>query len=413
VPMQRRIVLFDWVAGGHHPLYLRRFAEALEPFFHVVVAAPQESIRELADLRAELVSLGDARPTPPPGRSASWALRGVATTEVARLASISADVRADHIVHVYADAILPRLVTSPGFPAPLTVVLFYPRAHYPALYRTKLSGRDRVLAGAKERMVDLWRRRSDSNAVLSLDEEAVNRWARRRGVPAHWLPEPPVATLSNDELPEWKSRSGCVVYGALAERKGIDLLSRAVTSASAQLHVTLAGWTSPDFRSRLEQYAADMRASGATVDLRARSHSELEGLGVLAASKCVVLPYPRHDGMSRVLVEAAAVGTPVIVHDRGLLGHLVRRHRLGVAVDCTDPGALGAAIVELTTNRSTTNGYGDALTRFAARFSKRRFERALLDTFARAPTGVSGPGLWQSRRRLLLSRSTFSGAWLR
>jgi glycosyltransferase involved in cell wall biosynthesis len=411
--VQRRILLFDWVAGGHHPLYLRRFAEALEPYFRVIVAAPDESIRDLADLHAELVSLGDARPTPPPGRSASWTLRGVAKIELARLASISADVRADQIAHVYADAILPRLVTSPRLPAPLTIVLFYPRAHYPSVYQTALSGRDRVLAGAKERLVDLWRRRTDSNAVLSLDEEAVKRWARRRGVPAHWLPEPPVATLPDVELPTWKSRSGCVVYGALAERKGIDLLSRAVANGTGPLHVTLAGRTSPDFRTRLEQYASDMRATGAEVDLRARSHSELEGLRVLAASKCAVLPYPRHDGMSRVLVEAAAVGTPVIVHDRAVLAHLVRRHRLGLAVDCIDPGALRAAIIEFTSTTASTNGYADALARFAGRFSKSRFERALLDVFAPAPTDASRPGVPQSRHRQKRPRFTASGFRLR
>lgn len=413
MPAKRRMVLFDWVSGGHHPLYLRRFAEALEPYFRVVLAAPEESVRELADLPVEAISLGDPRPTPPSMRSASWALRGIAATEVARLASIAASTRADHIVHVYADAILPRLLTSPRLPAPLTIVLFYPRAHYPSMYRTELSARDRVLAGAKERFVDLWRRRSDSNAVLSLDEEAVKRWARRRGVPAHWLPEPPVATLSNDETPCWTSRSGCIVYGALAERKGIDLLSQAVTIATGPLHVTLAGWTSPDFRSQLELYASAMRESGAKVDLRDRSHTEVEGLRILAASKCAVLPYPRHDGMSRVLVEAAAVGTPVIVHDRGLLGHLVRRHRLGIAVDCGDPWALRASILDLTDDASRTNPYGEALARFSARFSRPRFQRALLEAFAEAPSRVSHPRLSQGRRGFARLRSPSSGSRLR
>jgi glycosyltransferase involved in cell wall biosynthesis len=411
--LQRRILLYDWVAGGHHPLYLRRFADALEPYFRVIVAAPDESIRELADLRAGFVSLGDSRPTPPPGRSASWALRGVAGTEVARLASISADVRADHILHVYSDAILARLVRSTRLPAPLTIVLFYPRAHYPSVYQTALSGRDRVLVGAKERLVGVWRHRADSNAVLSLDEEAVKRWAHRRGAPAHWLPEPPVATLADAELPTWENRSGCVVYGALAERKGIDLLARALTSGAGRLDVTLAGSTSPDFRIRLEEYASQMRAAGAEVDLRPRSHSELEGLRVLAAAKCAVLPYPRHDGMSRVLVEAASVGTPVIVHDRALLAHLVRRHRLGIAVDCTDAEALRAAITTLTSSAATKSGYADALARFASRFSKSRFERALLDVFAPPSCRASRPAVPQSRPRRNRRGSTGSGVELR
>jgi glycosyltransferase involved in cell wall biosynthesis len=410
VPTRRRIVLFDWVSGGHHPLYLRRFTEALEPSFEVFLAAPEKSVCELADLSVELISLGDARPTPPPMRSASWALRGVAATEVARMASIASSVRADHLVHLYADAILPRLVLSRRLPAPLTIVLFYSRAHYASVFHTQLSSRDRVLAGVKEGFVHAWRRRSDSNAVFSLDEEAVKRWAPRGGVPARWLPEPPVASLREHERPAPTSRSGCILYGALAERKGIDLLTRAVTLAPTTLHVTLAGWTSPEFRPQLERYAFAMRASGATVDLRARSHTELEGLRALAAAECAVLPYPCHDGMSRVLLEAATVGTPVIVHDRGLLGHLVRRHRLGIAVDCADPRALRDAILELTGSSSRPGEYVKALSRFSARFSRSRFERALLDAFAGAPSKVRRAHPKPSRRGLLRVRSASPGA---
>jgi glycosyltransferase involved in cell wall biosynthesis len=410
MPIRRRIVLFDWVSGGHHPLYLRCFAEALEPSFDVFLAAPEESIRELADLGVELISLGDARPAPPPMRSASWALRGLAAAEVARMASTAASVRADHLVHVYADAILPRLVISRRLPVPLTIVLFYSRAHYPSVFRTHLSSRDRLLAGAKERLVDAWRRRSDSNAVLSLDEEAVKRWAPRRGAPALWLPEPPVAELGEQEPRARTNRSGCIVYGALAERKGIDLLTRAVTLATTPLHVTLAGWTSPEFRPQIEQYASAMRASGATVDLQARSHSELEGLRALAAAKCAVLPYPCHDGMSRVLLEAATVGTPVIVHDRGLLGHLVRRYRLGIAVDCTDPRALRDAILDLTRTSSRADDYVTALARFSARFSRPRFERALLDVFAETHSKVGDARRKQSPRGLPRVGSAWSGA---
>jgi glycosyltransferase involved in cell wall biosynthesis len=408
VPTRRRIVLFDWVSGGHHPLYLRRFAEVLGPSFEVFVAAPDESIEELADLGAELISLGDPRPAPPPMRSASWALRGVAAAEVARMASIAASVRADHLVHLYADAILPRLVISRRLPAPLTIVLFYfyLRAHYPSVFHTELSSRERILAGAKERLVHAWRLRRDSNAVLSLDEEAVRRWAPSRGAPARWLPEPPVAELGEQEPQARTSRSGCIVYGALAERKGIDLLTRAVTLATTPLHVTLAGWTTPEFRPRLEQYASAMRASGATVDLQARSHSELEGLRALVAAKCAVLPYPCHHGMSRVLVEAATVGTPVIVHDRGLLGHLVRRYGLGIAVDCTDAQALRDAILDLTGTSSRADDYVTALARFSARFSSARFERALLDVFAETHSKVGDARRKRSRRGL----AAWSGA---
>jgi glycosyltransferase involved in cell wall biosynthesis len=375
------MVLFDWVSGGHHAVYLRRFVEALEPHFELVLAVPDDMLPALGDLPADISSLGEARPAPPPGRSASWAFR-TSAREVQLLASIAAQVRPDHVVHTYADTALPLLATARRLPAPLTIVLFYPRAHYSSLYKTQLAPAERVRATVKDRVVASWRRRPDANAVFTLDSEAARLWARRRGAPAYWLPEPPVPALPPEAGPGRTERTGCILYGTLAERKGIDLLARAVSLAPNALDVTLAGEAKAEFVPRLEEYAAEMRRSGASVHVRSYLHTELEGLQELAASRCAVLPYPRHDGMSRILVEAASVGTPVVAHDRGLLGHLVRRHQLGLAIDCTDPRALRDAVLDLTETPSRAAEHADALAAFSARFAPDRFAAACLEPFA-------------------------------
>jgi glycosyltransferase involved in cell wall biosynthesis len=182
-------------------------------------------------------------------------------------------------------------------------------------------------------------------------------------------------------------RRGCIVYGALAERKGIDLLAAAVTAAPISLEIVIAGEAEGSFLPRLNELVHQMRRAGATVDVRARRHGEIEGLRALAGAKCAVLPYPAHDGMSRVLVEAASVGTPVVVHDRGLLGYLVRRYGLGYAVECRDTTAVRQAILELTEG-NVAAGYRDNLARFASRFSTDAFQRALADVFH---SGDGGP----------------------
>jgi glycosyltransferase involved in cell wall biosynthesis len=378
---RRRMVLFDWVSGGHHAVYLRRFADALGSHFDIVLAVPDEVIPEVADLPVDIVPLGKARPAAPAGRSPTWALRAALAREVELMASIAARIRPDHVVHAYADTVLPRLVTARQLAAPLTIVLFYPRAHYPALYETRLTPTERFRAAMKERLVQSWRQRSDANAVLTLDEEAARRWDRKRGAPAYWLPEPPIPALPR-EAATGSRRVGCILYGALAERKGIDLLARAVSFAPNALEITLAGEATAEFLPRLEEYVAKMRESGASVEVRSHRHTELDGLRALAASRCAVLPYPRHDGMSRVLLEAASVGTPVIAHDRGLLGHLVRRHRLGLAVDCTNPRTLRDAVFDLTENPARVAEYADALARFSARFSPDRFVEACMEPFS-------------------------------
>jgi hypothetical protein len=55
----------------------------------------------------------------------------------------------------------------------------------------------------------------------------------------------------------------------------------------------------------LKHHAAAMRGKWYRRDVRPHRHSEIDGLKMLAAANCAVLPYPYHAGMSRVLVERA------------------------------------------------------------------------------------------------------------
>jgi glycosyltransferase involved in cell wall biosynthesis len=381
-----KIALFDWSRGGHHALYLRRFVEVVQRRADVLVVAPDETMDQLADLSIQEVRLESARPKLPRNRPFEPQRRRILDEEVRLLAGVARDQHPDLIVHLYADAVLSHLVRRPRLPIPVAVLIFYPRAHYPTAFGTHLSPSERARAWGKERIVAAWRRRADALAVLTLDEEAARRWARRSGAPAHWIPEPPVANESIEGVP----RSGCVIYGALAERKGLDLLARAIAVRPTSISITIAGEASKSFLPTLEKHVLEMRRYGATVEARPYRHSEAEGLRVLARGRCAVLPYPRHDGMSRVLLEACAVGTPVIVHDRGLLGYLVRRYELGRVVDCTDPRQLRDAIAELTRD-GASESYRAALADFALRFSVERFEQAVLAALGETPAEIETP----------------------
>jgi len=57
-----RLVLFDWALGGHHPIYIRRFAEALNSSMEISVAAPDSTLTALGALQAEMIPVGRARP---------------------------------------------------------------------------------------------------------------------------------------------------------------------------------------------------------------------------------------------------------------------------------------------------------------------------------------------------------------
>jgi glycosyltransferase involved in cell wall biosynthesis len=376
-----RIAFFDWVCGGHHVLYLRRFIEAWQSRADAIVAAPDEVCEELSDYATEKIYLGLARPPVHEWRPFGAQRRRILEQEARLLERTARDSNAEFLVHLYADHVLPYLIRRPEFPVPVSVLLFYPRAHYPAAFGTRLPGKELFRARARELVVATWRRRADAHALLTLDEEAARWWAGRGGVPAYWIPEPPISTPVRGS--QRAERSGCVLYGALAERKGIDLLARAIASEPTRVSITIAGEADASFLPTLRRNVAEMELQGAAVDVRAYRHSEAEGLQLLARAKCAVLPYPRHDGMSRVLMEACSVGTPVIVHDRGLVGHLVRTYKLGHAVDCRDARALRRAILDLALSEKN-DGYDAGLGEFAARFSRERFREAALAPFSKA-----------------------------
>jgi hypothetical protein len=371
-----RILLFDWTEGGHHELYVRRFAEVLSDSANVHVAVPDGMATSLQDVADATLRLGPARPPTDPTRRLGPQHRELGQAEVRLLESAVQRVRPDLAVHLYTDPVLRWLVKRPVLPTRTVACLFFPRAHYPKAYGSPLSHGEHARAAFQEHLVRRWRRRPDAHALLTLDEHAATRWAPARGAPAHWLPEPPLDPPSH-RPPPGAARAGCLLFGSLAARKGIDRLAAAVCAAPRGMKVTLSGESEPGFSGRLEEYVRSMRAAGANVEVLNRHVTPQEGADLLAHSRCAVLPYPRHNGMSRVLLEAAGARTPVVVENHGLVGHLVRSRGLGAAVDSADPVALGEAIHRFTDDEHAADAHQEALRRFAERYSPQRFARAV------------------------------------
>jgi glycosyltransferase involved in cell wall biosynthesis len=395
--MTTRLVLFDWTPGGHHALYVRRFVEAMREHFELVAAVPDEIAKDLTDLDVDLHTLGEARPDLDRSRPLPPQNKALAEAELDRLQQVAADLRPDQLLHLYADPIVRRLVQRPDLGVPTSLLVHFPRAHYRAAFGTALGAKEQARAWFQEALLLRWRRRRDAHALLTIDEAAARRWARGlhlpgvpspgRLAPAYWVPEPPVPRPPEHVRSRpGPARSGAALYGSLAPRKGIDLLARAAAlppaPGAAKLKVTIAGVVEDGFAPELRASVERMRAGGTTVELRDWRRGEHEGLEVLASARCVVLPYPRYYEMSRVLLEACVVGTPVIVHDFGLLGHLVRTHGLGLAVDCGNPRALRAALDELTGTPDAVERYRGPLAAFAAQYAPDRFRAAALRPYA-------------------------------
>ena len=143
-----RVLLFEWTRGGHHPVYVRRFAEALAPAAEVTVAVPDELAGLMDDLppSVELHELGPARPGWDQSRSLRDQRRELADRELDLLEQAIATVRPDRAIHLSADPVLRRLLRRGPLGAPLSACVHHPRAHSPSQYGQSHPPRERVKA---------------------------------------------------------------------------------------------------------------------------------------------------------------------------------------------------------------------------------------------------------------------------
>jgi len=171
--------------------------------------------------------------------------------------------------------------------------------------------------------------------------------------------------------------------GRFVRIKGFDLLVAAwprVVAALPQARLLLIG-DGPE-RSALEVQARHLgvaerlRVTGATPDVA----------GWLAAADALAAP-SRNEGMGRALVEAMALGLPVIGAAVGGIPAVVDDGRTGRLVPPEDPAALAAAVIELGRDPDLRGKLGAAAVSRAEAFSTTAADGALVaayDALARA-----------------------------
>ncbi len=135
-----------------------------------------------------------------------------------------------------------------------------------------------------------------------------------------------------------------LVPATLATRKGQDVLLRAIdllrARSSAPLHVWLAG-DGPARRS-LAARARRLGIAGQVHFLGVRR----DVFALMRAADAVVLP-SRCEGHPLALLEALALGRPVLATSVGGVPEIVRAERTGLLVRAQDPAALAAALARL------------------------------------------------------------------
>jgi glycosyltransferase involved in cell wall biosynthesis len=175
-------------------------------------------------------------------------------------------------------------------------------------------------------------------------------------------------------------------------KKGQDVLIaafRAIAGEFPDLHLALVGRTGPTL--------AALRASVATDPLRERilfltDCNHASALAILSTAELLAHP-ARHEPFGIVILEAAALGVPVVASRVGGIPEIVEDEHSGRLVPADDPALLAAAVATLLRDPATARAHADALAaRAASAFSWQPAMEAYARLFkaSRAPAPPDG-----------------------
>lgn len=174
-------------------------------------------------------------------------------------------------------------------------------------------------------------------------------------------------------------------FGRLADaRKGIPQLIEAVSKLPPELCKKLCllfvGEPDPAGKEKLESWLTPLRQSRL---VQIVSHygfvPESEVQSYFQLADVVLAPYQRHVGMSGILMLAAAAQKPVLSSDYGLMGEIVRRYSLGLAVDSTKPSEIAKGLTRLLLESPENLGDRAQMKSFAEQNSAEQFARVIFE----------------------------------
>jgi glycosyltransferase involved in cell wall biosynthesis len=200
-----------------------------------------------------------------------------------------------------------------------------------------------------------WRRRDYERIALFL---APSHFMGER-MTAHGLPEDRVAhgpyfIRTERYVPAPEAGSGFLYVGRLSKEKGIETLVTAVSGGGSALRLSIAG--SGPLESRLRERVARER-----LPVEFLGHLEPAALHeAIRKSRAVVVPSEWYENQPYAVLEALALGVPVIGSSIGGIPELIRHGETGLLVPPGDPAALRSALEMLAKDPAAAHRMGRA-----------------------------------------------------
>ena len=416
------VVLFDLYAGGHHGQYLRQMVDYWARHAErgrLSVAASARLLQRHPEVTDAVEAAPDGRvdllPLDEPVRfyeQDRWGLIRSDLEHGRQARKVILKVRPDHLLFAYADHV--QLSLAFGLRGlgntRLSGIFFRPSFHYPDLSEVSVGGESgRFGKLAKQVRLRAALRNPHLQTLFSLDPLAVPAIERLTNsttvVPLADGIEPMEATASVEAVRKQfqiaPGRRLIFMFGALSERKGVlallDAMARLPEATAKRTALVLAGQADPAIRAKMYVMIQEARlARPVQINVEDYYLPEYALHNLMHAADVIALPYQHHVGSSGVLVRAAAAGKPVVSDNYGLLGALVRQHRLGIALDATDPDALADGLARSVTAEPDALFDRSAAAAFAQAHTVEYFGRTLYGhiapaAFAETPPAVSEP----------------------
>ena len=393
-------MLFDLHLGGHHGNYIEHLIDyacqqpivsaidivVLPQFLEIhrdtvaAIASYHQPAIQLVPIAAdEVAALGDRHS----GVSrALWNLR-----EWQVFCKYAQKLQTTHALMMYLDTCELPLTVGMQSPCPFSGIYFRPTFHYGLFANYHPDFQERIAQWRNRFTLDRILGHPQLQTVFCLDPVAV---AALKTHPHHAKIVPladPVrsAPSTSLDLVAYRVQLGIeadrrvfLLFGALDGRKGIYQLLEAIEllppALSRQMCWLLVGKTDTAERANIAQKIAVLRQQVPIQIVECYDFvPEDEVSAYFQLADVVLAPYQRHVGMSGILLLAAAAGKPVLSTDYGLMGELVRRYQLGLAVDATQPLELLQALLRCLTEAPETLGDRSQMQVFVAQNSIDRY----------------------------------------
>lgn len=238
-----------------------------------------------------------------------------------------------------------------------------------------------------------WVKRAAYGGLVRATDRLTDRWiavSRPLARELAWAPhvtyipngvDPFLACQGDDETLPVESAPVVACVGRLSHEKGQDVLLDAFATTVREVPgavVWLAGEGPTE--GRLREQSQRLGIEGQVRFLGFREHVA----PILRKSMVVALP-SRGEGLPIAVLEAMAMGVPVVASAVGGVRDLIDSDRVGVCVPPEDPPALAAALSSLLTDPRRARGVGEAgRAHVRAHFSADRMAEATAEVYRAA-----------------------------